>query len=136
MPRRQHVGMNPVASIRKSPWPFAVGMLAGLLVLVLGSVGLTRSQQLLTSGQPAFDTLVHWHDVSHDWLLVADGHADQLIVYSAVDGRPLGRLHIQRGLRDIDAMARRDGRLFVIDDDGRQSELKLPQLQLAAASIP
>jgi hypothetical protein len=136
MPQRQHVGMNPAVSIRKSPWPLAVGMLAGLLVLVLGSVGLTRSQQLLTSGQPTFDTLVHWHDVSHDWLLVADGHADQLSVYSAVDGRPLGSLHIQPGLRDIDALAQRDGRLFVVDDDGRLSELKLPQLQLAAASIP
>ncbi|MBB6187180.1 hypothetical protein [Rhodanobacter sp. MP7CTX1] len=128
--------MNPVASIRKSPWPLAVGMLAGLLVLVLGSVCVTRSQQLSTSGQPAFNTVVHWHDVSHDWLLVADGPADRLSVYSAVDGRPLGQLHVQRGLRDVDAMAQRDGRLFVIDDDGRQSELELPQLQLAAASIP
>jgi hypothetical protein len=136
MPQRQHAGMNPAATILKSPWPLAVGMLAGLLVLVLGSVGLTRSQQLSTSGQPAFNTLVHWHDVSHDWLLVADGRADQLSVYSAVDGRPLGSLHIQRGLRDIDAVAQHDGRLFVIDDDGRLSELKLPQLQLAAASIP
>jgi hypothetical protein len=136
MPRRQHVGMNPVASIRKSPWPLAFGMLAGLLVLVLGSVCMTRSQQLSTSGQPAFNTVVHWHDVSHDWLLVADGPADRLSVYSAVDGRPLGQLHVQRGLRDVDAMAQRDGRLFVIDDDGRQSELELPQLQLAAASIP
>jgi hypothetical protein len=136
MPRRQHVGMNPVASIRKSPWPFAVGMLAGLVVLVLSSVDLSRSQQLSTSGQPAFDTLVRWHDVSHDWLLVADGHADQLSVYSAVDGRPLGRLHIEHGLRDIDALAQRDGRLFVVDDDGRLSELKLPQLQLVAASVP
>jgi len=136
MPRRQHVGMNPAATIRKSPWPFAIGMLAGLLVLVLGSIALTRSQQLSSNGQSAFNTVVHWHDASHDWLLVADGHADQLSVYSAVDGRPLGQLHVQRGLRDIDAVAQRDGRLFVIGDDGRLSELKLPQLQLAAASVP
>jgi hypothetical protein len=124
--------MNPVATIRKSPWPFATGMLAGLLILVLGSVALTRSQQLSSNGQSAFNTVVHWHD----WLLVADGRADQLSVYSAVDGRPLGQLHVQRGLRDIDALAQRDGRLFVIEDDGRLSELKLPQLQLVAASIP
>jgi hypothetical protein len=128
--------MNLAATIRLSPWPVALGMLAGLLVLVLGVVALGRSPQLATSAQPAFNTLVHWHDVGHDWLLVADGPADQLIVYSAVDGRPLGRLKVKRGLRDVDALAQRDGRLFLIDDGGRQSELSLPQLQLAAASVP
>ena len=135
MPRRQHVGMNFVATMGKSPWLPAVGMLAGLVALVLSSVGLSRSRQFTTSAQPAFNTLVHWHDVNHDWLLVADGPADQLVVYSAADGRPLGRL-VKHGLRDIDALAQHDGRLFVVDDDGRLSELKLPQLQLVAASVP
>jgi len=111
-------------------------MLAALVALVLGSVGLARSQQLSTSTPPTFNTLVHWHDLSHDWLLVADGPADQLIVYSAADGRPLGRLNVEHGLRDVDALAQRDGRLFVVDDDGRLSELKLAQLPLVAASVP
>ena len=128
--------MNFVATMGKSPWPLAVGMLAGLVVLVLSSVGLSRSRQFTTSAQPAFNTLVHWHDLSHDWLLVADGPADQLIVYSAADGRPLGRLNVEHGLRDVDALAQRDGRLFVVDDDGRLSELKLAQLPLVAASVP
>jgi hypothetical protein len=128
--------MNLAPTLHRSPWLLAMGMLAGLLLLVFGVVGLSRSPQLATSAQPAFNTLVHWHDVGHDWLLVADGPADQLMVYSAVDGRPLGRLKVTRGLRDVNALAQRDGRLFLIDDGGRQSELKLPQLQLAAVSVP
>jgi hypothetical protein len=37
---------------------------------------------------------------------------------------------------DVAALAQRDGRLFVIDDDGTRKELKLPQLQRVAANVP
>ena len=136
MLRRQHAGMNSAAIIRISPWLAVSGMLGGLVCIVLSGFGLTRSPRITTHMQPAFNTLIHWRDASRDWLLVADGHADQLIVYNAADGRPLHRLGAERGLHDVDTLAQRDGRLFVVDDHGRLDELKLPQLQMVASSDP
>jgi hypothetical protein len=128
MPLRQHAGMNLATILRTHPWLPVAGMLAGLLMIVLSGFGLVRPL-------PGSGTLVRWHDASHDWLLVADDQANQLTVYDATDGRPLQQLG-PSAVGDVAALAQRDGRLFVIDDDGMRNELKLPQLKTVAANVP
>ena len=109
-------------------------MLFVAVALVLTGVRSLRAPTIDAGAPLAFSTLLHWHDASHDWLLVADGRADQLTVYSAIDGRPLRRLKAAHGVNDAAAFTQRDGRLFVLDDAGRLDELKLPQGQLAASA--
>ncbi|OOG61266.1 hypothetical protein B0E46_14805 [Rhodanobacter sp. B04] len=120
--------MNFATILRAHPWLAASGMLAGLLVIVLNGFGLVRPL-------PGSGSLMRWHDASHDWLLVADDRANQLIVYDATDGRPLQRLG-PSAVGDVAELAQHDGRLFVIDDDGTRNELKLPQLKTVASSAP
>lgn len=128
MPPRQHAGMNLAMILRTRPWLPVTGMLAALLAIVLNGFGLVRPP-------PGSASLMRWHDASHDWLLVADDAADQLTVYDATDGRPLQRLG-PSAVGDVAVLAQRDGRLFVVDDNGTRNELKLPQLQTVAASAP
>lgn len=128
MPAHQHAGMNLTAILRIHPWLAAAGMLAGLSVIVLNGFGLARPT-------PGSSSLMRWRDVSHDWLLVADDQANQLTIYDAADGRPLHRLG-STAVGDVATLTQRDGHLFVIDDDGTRSELKLPQLQRVASSNP
>lgn len=106
----------------RSWWP-ALGLWAGLLAIVSGGFGLAHPPS--GSGQ-----LMRWHDAGHDWLLAADDEADQLSVYDAADGRLLHRLDA-RTVGDIATLARRDGRLYVVGDDGTRGELRLPQLTVA-----
>lgn len=120
--------MNLAAILRTYPRLPVVGMLAGLLVIVLNGFGLVRPM-------PGSGMLMRWHDASHDWLLVADDEANQLMVYDATNGRPLQRLG-PSAVGDVAVLAQRDGRLFVIDDDGTQNELKLPELNMVASSEP
>ena len=105
------------------PWWPALGLWAGLLAVVLGGFGPahlpSRPEQLL-----------RWHDAGHDWLLAADDEADQLGVYDAADGRLLRRFDAGT-VGDIAALAKRDGRLYVVGDDGTRNELSLPQLTVA-----
>lgn len=75
---------------------------------------------------------MRWQDAGHDWLLVAEAESGQLVVYDAVDGRPLRRLG-PGAVGDIAALARHDGRLYVVADDGARSELRLPQLTVAVS---
>ena len=120
--------MNIATILRTHPWLPSAGMLAGLLLIVLGGFGVARSQPMSAS-------LVRWHDTSHDWLLVADDQDNQLTVYDAASGQPLQQLDAE-AVGDVAALAQRDGRLFVIEDDGTRKELKLPQLQTVAANVP
>jgi hypothetical protein len=123
MPEREHVRMPAIApSSLRSWWP-ALGLWAGLLAIVLGGVGLAHPPS-----RP--EQLVRWHDAGHDWLLAVDDDADQLSVYDATDGRLLRRLDAGT-VGDIAALARRDGRLYVVGDDDARSELSLPQLTVA-----
>ncbi|MDE2154704.1 MAG: hypothetical protein KGJ32_02245 [Xanthomonadaceae bacterium] len=128
--------MKIAAPLRTSPWLPVSMMLVALLWIVLDSFGPARPPRVAVPAKPAFESLVHWRDGSHDWLLVADGKADLLTVYNAADGRPLRRLALAHGFNDARALAQRDGRLFVIGDDGRLGELALPQLQWVASSSP
>lgn len=132
MPPRQHAGMKIDVIVRKHSWLLALGLVA----IVLFGLDAIRSPHPGASVGATFKALVHWRDAGHDWLLVADGKADQLIVYDVANGRPLRRLAIARGLDDAGALTERDGRLFVVDDDGRLDELTLPQLQLVASTEP
>lgn len=134
MPPRQHAGMSLPKRFPSSPWLPLTASFAALIVLVLGGVGLLRSPRLASVPSPASSMLVRWQDGGHDWLLVGDGQGDQLNVYSALDGRLLKRVPVRRGLNDANALAQRDGRLFVVGDDGRLGELSLPQLSMVASS--
>ncbi|HEY8682476.1 MAG TPA: hypothetical protein VIM06_04840 [Rhodanobacter sp.] len=120
--------MHIATILRTQPWLPSAGMLAGLLVIVLGGFGLDRPQ-------PVSGSVVRWHDSRHDWLLVVDDQANLLTVYDAGSGRPVQRLDAGT-VGDVAALAQRDGRLFVVEDDGRRNELKLPQLQMVAANVP
>lgn len=128
--------MNLRTRLLTSPWLPLSGTFAALIVLVMGGVGMIRSPRLASVPSPGSNTLVHWQDGSHDWLLVGDGQGDQLMVYSAADGRLLKRIRVKRGLNDANTLAQRDGHLFVVGDDGKFGELVLPQLTMVASSGP
>ena len=98
---------------------------AGLVAIVLGGFGLAHPP-------PGSGQLMRWHDAGHDWLLVADDGANQLTVYDATDGRPLRRLG-PGAVGDVATLAQRDGRLYVVDDNGARNELRLPQLTVAVS---
>ena len=87
----------------------------------------------LTMIDNRFNALAHWREDGHDWLVVADGKADEVVVYDAADGRPLQRLRVKGGLQDRDALVQRDDHLFVVGQNGTLEELSLPQLEIAAA---
>ena len=128
MPLSQHAGMIRPTILRTHPCLAVVGMLAGLLIIVLNGFGLARPL-------PGSGTLMHWHDAGRDWLLVADDENNQLTVYDATDGRPLQRFGPST-VGNVAILAQRDGRLFVVDDDGTRNELKLPQLKTVASNAP
>jgi hypothetical protein len=117
--------MHPFASPRLRSWWPAVVLWVGLLAIVLGGFGPAHPPS--GSGR-----LMRWHDDGRDWLLVADDAANQLVVYDATDGRLLRRLDPD-AVGDVAALARRDGRLYVVGDDGARNELRLPQLTVAAS---
>lgn len=122
-------GMKFAAIPRIPAWLPAMALVA----LVLVGFGLQRSPRICAGNQPAFDSLVHWRRAGHDWLVVADGKADEVVIYNAADGRLLKRMRISRGVSDASALVQRDGNLFVVGDDGRLGELKLSAQRIAAA---
>lgn len=124
-------GMKNAAIIRARTWLPAVALVA----MVLGGFGLRRSPQISAGRQPVLNSLAHWRHAGHDWLVVVDGKADEVVIYNAADGRPLKRMRISRGVADAGALVQRDGDLFVMGDDGSLDQLKLsPQLIAAADS--
>lgn len=115
-------GMKSAAIIRIRAWLPAVTLVA----LVLGSFGLPRLPRIRAASPPLFNALVHRHGAGHDWLVVVDGKADELVVYNAVDGRPLQRMRISKGIPESGGLVQRDGDLFIVADDGSFEKLKLP----------
>jgi hypothetical protein len=130
----QHVGMNFATHFRAPPWLPVSAMLSALLLIVLNGFGLARSPRILSPAVPAFTPLARWHDAGRDWLLVADGKTDQLVVYNAADGRPLHRLALEHRLSNTHTLKQRDGDLMVMGEDGTSGELGLPQRQWAPSS--
>ncbi len=128
--------MNPAAPTRLPSWLPAAGLLLALLVLVWVSLAAMRPPRLkTTSMQPAFNPLVRWREAGRDWLLVADGEADQLTVYSAADGRRVRRVKVEHGLRDSAPLVPRDGHLYVVDDAGELDEVRLSSRPQVAANL-
>ena len=127
---RQHKSMHTDTRWRMSTCLPTVAMLAALVAIVMGGFGLDRAAPLASAASSTSNMLVHWRDASHDWLLVGDGQSDQLSIYNAVDGSLVRRVAVRHGLNDVNALAQRDGHLFVVGDDGSLGELKL--LQVAA----
>ncbi len=121
--------MKTASRILKYSW---LPLLA-LLAMTLCRFELEGPSRIDTGAAPAFNALVHWRGDGRDWLVVADGKADEVVVYAAVDGRPLRRLGVKGGLQDRDALVQRDGHLFVVRQNGALEELRLPQLEIAAA---
>ncbi len=128
MQRGHDAGMKIGTAMRLPAW---LPML-GLVAIVSGGFGMAAPLPISGGGKPAGNALVHWRKGGHDWLVVANGKADEVVVYDAVDGRPLQRLPIAQGLQDSHALIERDGRLFVVGTDGEANELRLPPLQVAA----
>ncbi|WP_458071685.1 hypothetical protein [Rhodanobacter sp. BL-MT-08] len=128
--------MNMHARSGISAWILTTATLAALVGLVMGGFGVDRAVPLAGARSSMSGTLVHWHDANHDWLVVGDGESDQLSIYNAADGSLVRRVAVRHGLNDANALAQRDGRLFVVGDDGQLGELQLPQLQMVAVNGP
>ena len=127
--------MNSAAPTRLPPWLPAAGLLLALVAVVWVSLAAIRAPRLTASMQPAFNPLVRWREAGRDWLLVADGEADQLTVYSAADGRRVRRVKVVHGLRDSAPLTQRDGHLFVVDDAGELDEVRLSSRPQVAANL-
>ena len=83
--------------------------------------------------QRSTQQLVHWQDAGHDWLLVVDPTTGELVVYDAVDGRPLERLGADDGLPQVRSIARQGSWLLVTGrQQSRVHRLKLPELRVVA----
>jgi len=129
MRRFQHAGMKLTTIVLRHGW---LPLLA-FATIILCQLGPDGSSRAGTGMAPAFNALAHWREDGHDWLVVADGKADEVVVYDTVDGRPLQRLKVKGGLQDREALVQRDERLFVVRQNGTLQELRLPRLEIAAA---
>jgi hypothetical protein len=94
--------MNTPMILRRSAHPqiharWSGGLLPWLAIAVLIAWVAHLSWPYAT-GDDTADTaftvspVVRWKDAKHDWLLVVDPAAHELVVYDANDGRPLRRL--------------------------------------------
>ena len=109
------------------------GLLWWLPLAVIAAALVLAPRFHVTGPSPAssrFGAIVHWRDAGHDWLLVADRSAHELVVYDALSGRPLRRIGADQGVRRLRALALHGNRLLVkggpVDDD---RVLSLPELQ-------
>ena len=127
--------MHPAAPTRLPPWLPAAGLLLALVAVVWVSLAAIRAPRLTATMQPAFHPLVHWREAGRDWLLVADGQANQLTVYSAADGRRVRRVKAVHGVRDADPLTERGGHLFLVGDDGQLDEVRLSSRPQVAANL-
>jgi hypothetical protein len=133
--------MDPQITLRQ--WPAAAcspsrfvrsmtgaALLLALAAAVLGWCWPVADRAAATRSTPS---LVHWQDAAHDWLLVVDPATRELVVYDAVDGRPLQRLGADDGLPEVQSIARHGSWLQVTGKQHPPVRLKLPQLQAVAA---
>lgn len=100
-------------------------LLAGACLLMLAG----RGPDPTVKRQPGANPLVHWHDSRHDWLLVADRAAHELVVYDAKTGAPLQRLGRDEGVGRVENIAPRGDRLLLQDAKGSHTLLSLPSLR-------
>ncbi|WP_431633879.1 hypothetical protein ACQVBX_09630 [Dyella sp. KULCS107] len=106
---------------------------AGILLAGIGALLLAgRDRDPVATPPLAVNALVHWQDDSHDWLLVADRTAHELVVYDAATGEPLQRLGHDDGLGSVDTIAALGDHLLVQNTKGRPTLLSLPSLRAQA----
>ena len=106
---------------------------AGILLAGIGALLLAgRDRDPVATPPLAVNVLVHWQDDSHDWLLVADRTAHELVVYDAATGEPLQRLGRDDGLGSVDTIAALGDHLLVQNTKGRPTLLSLPSLRAQA----
>ncbi len=106
---------------------------AGILLAGIGALLLAgRDRDPVATPPLAVNALVHWQDDSHDWLLVADRTAHELVVYDAATGEPLQRLGRDDGLGSVDTIAALGDHLLVQSTKGRPTLLSLPSLRAQA----
>ena len=103
-------------------------LLAGIGVMLLAG----RDRDSAATPPLAVNALVHWQDDGHDWLLVADRTAHELVVYDATTGEPLQRLGRDDGLGSVDTIAALGDHLLVQDARGQPTLLSLPDLRAQA----
>ena len=91
------------------------GVLCGFAWLALLLTCLPWLMPAISHGSAggSINQLVHWQDDAHDWLLVVDPRTREVVVYDAVDGRPLGRLGVDEGLPQVRSIALHGQRLVV-----------------------
>ena len=109
----------------------SVLLLVGACLAMLTGVGRDRA----ASPRPIVNSLVHWQDGRHDWLLVADRGTHELAVYDATTGAPLQRLGRDDGLGSVDAIAALGDRLLVQDASGQPTLLGLPSLRAGTLAL-
>lgn len=105
---------------------------AGILFAAIGLLLAGRGRDPVATPPLAVNALVHWQDDSHDWLLVADRTAHELVVYDAATGEPLQRLGRDDGLGPVDTIAALGDHLLVQNTKGRPTLLSLPSLRTQA----
>lgn len=114
---------------------YAGRLLVGLACAVTAAMALSvvKPARPAPVGEPAatrFNRLVHWRDAGHDWLLVADRSAHELVVYDARSGAPIKRLGADDGLGEVDSVAQFGDQLVVRDSDStRHRVVSLPELR-------
>ena len=134
------VGMDKSIALRhpfRSAWSSGRGLyLSGFAWLALLSLYLPWSLPTDKAAEsPAINQFVHWQDADHDWLLVVDPETRELVVYDAVDGRPLDRLGADDGLPQVQSIALHGPRLTVTGPRPAAARLlRLPTLQAVAVN--
>lgn len=140
MPAGDAAGMDTPIALRERPpaagWSSRGLRLFGIALCAVSASCLLWSWQpaarKVTSGTSA-NQLVHWRDADHDWLLVVDPATRELVVYDAVDGRPLDRLGADDGLPDVQSIAPQGRGLLVAGAQPRTARrLELPELRAVA----
>ena len=124
---------TPLSPRHASSFPGYAGKLMLGLIAVTGGLmvwsAVRPEPPVAATARVPFNRLVHWRDQRHDWLLVADPNAHELVVYDATTGEPLRRLGAREGLGDIDALVPFGDRLLIrARDAGQPKLLQLPEL--------
>ncbi|MGN6739785.1 hypothetical protein [Dyella sp.] len=119
---------SPLSSLRRRHAVAAGILLAGIGVLLLAG----RGRDPVAAPPLAVNALVHWQDDDHDWLLVADRTAHELVVYDATNGEPLQRLGRDDGLGSVHTIAALGDHLLVQNTKGQPTLLSLPSLRAQA----
>lgn len=125
------VESSPARYLRRHRGAMGVLLLVGACLAML--IGGDRDRA--ANPRPIVNSLVHWQDGRHDWLLVADRGTHELVVYDATTGAPLQRLGRDDGLGSVDAIAALGDRLLVQDARGQPTLLGLPSLRAGTLAL-